>query len=113
LEECKDRNQEQTARLQAQIREAEEELNVIKVKHQKHNDESGLRMSNLSWTSISDKKWHSKEFMATDSNIFPNKQRDTINQDNCIGFEKTMQLMNSLLIELDKKSLKLRYTTDN
>lgn len=51
--------------------------------------------------------------MATDSNIFPNKQRDTINQDNCIGFEKTMQLMNSLLIELDKKSLKLRYTTDN
>jgi hypothetical protein len=44
--------------LRSQIQETEEELNVVKMKHQKHHDESELRMSQFSWSSVSkDRKW--------------------------------------------------------
>ena len=40
LEENKESNQEQVARLKSQLKETEDELMVLHIKHQKHNDES-------------------------------------------------------------------------
>lgn len=38
LQEIKENNQEQVARLKSQLKETEDELMVIHIKHQKHND---------------------------------------------------------------------------
>lgn len=53
LEENKESNQEQIARLKTQLKETEDELMVIHIKHQKHNDESEHRRSRLSSASFS------------------------------------------------------------
>lgn len=53
LEENKESNQEQIARLKSQLKETEDELMVIHIKHQKHNDESEHRRSRLSSASFS------------------------------------------------------------
>jgi FtsZ-binding cell division protein ZapB len=53
LEESKESNQEQVARLRGQLKETEDELMVLHIKHQKYNDESEHRRSRLSSASFS------------------------------------------------------------
>lgn len=74
-------------------------------------------MSQFSWSSLpKDKKWKDCLNLTTfnNENSFVNMKKkpivESVSKENG-GFERTFELMNSLLIDLDKKCLKIKYNS--
>lgn len=119
LEENKESNQEQIARLKTQLKETEDELMVIHIKHQKHNDESEHRRSRLSSASFS-----SQEELTPRQSDFPEETTDqqavglNLNLNTVPGmdfkrnkeasFQNTITLVSNLINELDTRARKIR-----
>lgn len=124
LEENKESNQEQVARLKNQLKETEDELMVLNLKHKKHNDESEHRRSRLSSASFSSQEEMTpnrssdlEEDPKTDqqmigANLNPMGGMD-FKRNKETSFQNTISLVSNLINELDNRARKLRAKKKN